>query len=139
MAEDTPAVLAANLAALDRRMTDAFATRDKALDVALSALNEHLGTMNEFRGAMADQARLYITRPELEQFARQVQDMQLAARSLTGEYVPRVDMGVMTARIEALERQQTALQTRYSMIALVFSTAVVLANLLLVWWRAAPG
>lgn len=60
------AVIQTKLEALSRRVDDALTSRDKALDVALSSLNSHLAVMNEFRGALSDQAARYVTRVESE-------------------------------------------------------------------------
>jgi len=125
----------ADIVALDRRVTDGFASRDKALDVALTSLNAHLTVMNEFRGAMSDQAAEFITRKEHEQLLSQITEQALDARSIAAQYVPRVDMNAMTNRMENCEKQQATMQGRYAMVALLFSTGVVIANLVAVWWH----
>jgi hypothetical protein len=122
------------LAGLDRRMTDAFIARDKAVDVALTSLSQHLTVMNEFRGAMQDQAAKFITRSEHNAVIETVNHVQLQARSVAAEYVPRVDMNIMARRIENLENLQHEQQGRYAMIAVLFSAGVVLINLCLAFW-----
>jgi len=151
MTEERLAVAETRIAALEQRMLDGFQSRDKALDVALKSLNEHLLVMNEFRGAMSDQAAKFITRAEHEdlkyrsasfitraeheQLMGQITQQALDARSIAIEYVPRVDMVIMATRMENCEKAQAQMQARYAMVALVFSTMVVIANLIAVWWH----
>lgn len=116
-------------------MLDGFAARDRALDVALHGLDQKLHAMNQFRGAMQDQASRFITRVEHEQLIEQITQQALDARSIASEYVPRIDMVGMMGRMENVEKAQASMQARYAMVALVFSTLVVIANLIAAWWH----
>jgi len=123
-----------DILALDRRVVDALASRDTAIAVAVSTLESRLTHMNEFRAALTEQAATYITRPEYDTSTTQIDDLRLAMRSIASEYVPKIDMNTQSARLSALERALADLHTRYATVALLFSTGVVIANLVIVWW-----
>jgi len=93
-------------------------------------LNSHLGVMNEFRGAMADQAAKFITRVEVEAIGKQISQIELNARDLT----PRTEMRALENRVETSEKTQIAMQARYAMVVAAFAVVVTFANLLAVWW-----
>jgi len=131
--------------ATDRRMSDGFVTRDKALevaltardkalDVALTSLTAHLAVMNEFRGAMGDQQKNYISRAEHETLTSQVSDLRLSMRGIANEYVPKIDMNTQEARTSAIERAIADLHTRYATIAMVVSGGIVAFNVIVAWW-----
>jgi len=138
--------LEADLHATDRRMADGFAmrdkalevalyARDKALDVALTSLTAHLAVMNEFRGAMSDQQKQYITRAEHETLTSQVSDLRLSMRGIANEYVPKIDMDTQAQRTLAIERAIADLHTRYATIAMVVSGGIVAFNVIVAWWK----
>ena len=138
--------LEAEVHATDRRMSEGFVARDKALDVALTArdkaldvaltsLTAHLAVMNEFRGAMGDQQKTYITRAEHETLTSQVGDLRLSMRGIANEYVPKIDMDTQALRTSAIERAIADLHTRYATIAMVVSGGIVAFNLLVQWWK----
>jgi len=59
--------LQALAAAADRRYEQRFDAQEKAVDAALTAANQRLNVMNEFRGALTDQAATFATRIEVDQ------------------------------------------------------------------------
>jgi hypothetical protein len=128
-----------DLIGLDRRMLETFVSRDHALEVARVAIDKRLDDMNKFREAMNDAQRDFITRPEHETVAIQINDLRLAMRGIANEYVPKIDMGQQSTRLAAVEKSMSDLHTRYAMVALMFSTGVVIANLVLVFWSHIHG
>jgi len=120
--------------ALAQRLTDALDARDKALDVALKSLTQHLAVMNEFRGAMGDQQRNFVTRDELHSAGLQINDLRLAMRDVAAQYVPKIDMNLQADRISITEKTIADLHTRYATLAIVFSVGVIVINLTIDLW-----
>jgi hypothetical protein len=54
------------IAELDRRVEQRFELMDRALEVALRAMDKRLDSMNEFRSSLRDQASQFADRKELE-------------------------------------------------------------------------
>ncbi len=59
------AVIHALLGERDRRYEERFNAQERANTIALSAANERLARMNEFRDQLTDQAGTFVTREEL--------------------------------------------------------------------------
>jgi len=54
------------LAELEKRVDQRFELMDRALTVALSAMDKRLDSMNEFRSSLRDQASQFADRKELD-------------------------------------------------------------------------
>jgi len=120
--------------ALAQRLTDALDSRDRALDVALKSLTQHLAVMNEFRSAMGDQQRSFVTRDEIHSAGAQINDLRLAMRDVAAQYVPKIDMNLQADRIAVAEKTIADLHTRYATLAIVFSVSVVVINMAIDLW-----
>jgi hypothetical protein len=75
----------------DRRYEERFQAQEKAVTVGITALEDRLRGMNEFRGTLEDQARKFIPRSEAE----------LALDTLHGE-IDKINSELSTARAERM-------------------------------------
>lgn len=72
------------LAERDRRYRERFDAQQEAIRKAEIAVNDRLAIMNEFRGALGDQAATYVTRPELAALRELVRTLEKRADVLEG-------------------------------------------------------
>ena len=79
-----------------------FRERDKALGTALVAMDKRLDQMNEFRGALRDQASLSITRAEFEIQHQRVVDSINVAKEQSRLYVTRSELVGACMAVSAL-------------------------------------
>ena len=93
-------------AALKELLLSMMRDRDEAVRTAVASLDRRLSEMNEFRAALQDQTRSYITREEHT---------------------------VLERSIKRIEEAQANMQGRYAVGALMFSLIVIMVSWLLQW------
>ena len=69
---------------MEKRTDNRFAAQENAINKAEIALSERLGTMNEFRATISDQAKHFITRPEHDKLDNDVRTLQREKANLDG-------------------------------------------------------
>jgi ATP-dependent Zn protease len=78
----------ARIAELDRRYTLRFDLSERAITVALDAMNRRLDGMNEFRNTLRDQSNSFVSRPEWETrehaLEEQVKQLELERENAVG-------------------------------------------------------
>lgn len=108
--------VAAALAAQEKAVTAALAAADRAVAKAEAAYERRFESMNEFRGALSDSARLLMPRLESEQLHRATQDK-------LGELIAR--MNARDDRGRGLGQGWAILVAAVSFIATVVGLTVV--------------
>lgn len=61
---------------LDKRVEQRFQDNAKAVEIAMRGLEVRLTAMNEFRGALTDQTKTFITRHELEVVSARIASLE---------------------------------------------------------------
>jgi hypothetical protein len=109
--------VASALAAADKSVSAALAAADRAVTKAEAASEKRFESMNEFRGALADSARLLMPRQEAEQSFRVLADK---IEDLNKRVSARQDQGV------GLNRGWLVLVSVISVLAALTTIAILL-------------
>ncbi len=122
-------LLSARLEALDRRIEEAFKTRDTALGVALEAATRRLDGMNEFRAALTDQSARMQTRTESEVLNSTIREkleaLQLELTANGARFIERREYDASLATVTAaLSELRPELGTRVDDMAQKVATLV---------------
>jgi hypothetical protein len=105
--------VAAALAAQEKAVTAALAAADRAVQKAEAASERRFESMNEFRGALADSARLLMPRQESEHLHR-----------ATAE---KID--ILTARVNARDERSRGLSQGWSILVAAVGFVALVAGL----------
>jgi hypothetical protein len=88
------------LEALDRLYGEKFVARDRALSVALTAMDRRLDAMNEFRDTLRDQASKFLGREEYQAAHETIARNMDVTRLELSRYAVRVDEYDKTSAVE---------------------------------------
>jgi hypothetical protein len=113
--------VAAALAAAEKAVSAALAAADRAVTKAESASEKRFESMNEFRGALADSARLLMPRSEAEQSFRVLSDK----------------IEELTKRVNSRQDQGVGLHQGWLMLVSVISIAAAIASAVFAFTRHA--
>ena len=98
--------LVERLVYVERLLEEKFTARDRALSVALTAMDRRLDGMNEFRDALRDQASRFLPREEyIAAHGAMVRNMDIARIELS-KYAVHVDEYDKTSSVERAQLEK---------------------------------
>lgn len=72
------------LSELEKRLADRFAAHDLAMNKAEADVRERLASMNQFRNALSDQAKNFVTRAEHDRLDLAIQSLRIEKANMDG-------------------------------------------------------